>query len=367
MSIKSFIKKYIPLFSVILFSLAIVCALINIISIVSIAFSDFFTQNIASVFRLIFAKLTSWLPFSFAELMIMALPLIIFFVLFFMFCSAKKGKTALIRYIVGFMSVLTLFYSTFVLTFATAYRGESLESRLELDREKVSAEELRATLDIVIRNLNAFSEKAEYGEDNFSKMPYSFSELNEKMNEAYKNGCKKYGFIQNMKSRVKPVILSEPMTYTHISGVYTYFTGEANVNVNYPDFNIPYTMAHEMSHQRGIAREDEANFVAYLICIESDDDYIKYSAYLNMFEYLSNALYKADKEIYREMIKTVSLDVRKELVAYSDFFDKYRDNPAADISDAVNNSFLISQGQSNGTQSYGLVVDLCVAYYKAMP
>jgi hypothetical protein len=122
-------------------------------------------------------------------------------------------------------------------------------------------------------------------------------------------------------------------------------------------------MAHEMAHQRGIAPENEANFVAFLICIESDDEYIKYSAYFNMFEYLSDALYSADKDAYKSVAKELNEKVREELIAYSDFFDKYRDNVAADVSGSVNNSYLQSQGQTQGTRSYGLVVDLTVAYY----
>ena len=260
-------------------------------------------------------------------------------------------------------SAITLIYSSFVLTFACAYRGVTLDEKLELERRDVSAEELKLTTAAVIEELNKYSKLVNYGEDRFSVMPYSFRELNSKLGEAYISGADSYPFLQKMKSNAKPILLSEPMTYTHISGVYTFFTGEANVNTNYKDYNTPFTMAHEMAHQRGIAREDEANFVAFLICIESEDAYIRYSAYLNMFEYLANALYKADKTAYSELITTVDINVRYELVAYSDYFDKYRDNVASDISGAVNNSYLISQGQVSGTKSYGLVVDLAVAYY----
>ena len=216
---------------------------------------------------------------------------------------------------------------------------------------------------IVVNELNALAHKIEYGKDDFSIMPYSFSEMNEKLNAAYKSGSEKYEFIQSLSSNVKQIMLSEPMTYTNISGVYTFFTGEANVNVNYPEYNHPFTTAHEMAHQRGIAREDEANFVAFLICLESGDDYIKYSAYLNMFEYLSSALSSADREANIEIWKLLDARIVKELFAYSDFFDKYRDNVAADVSGAVNDGYLVSQGQISGTRSYGLVVDLAVAYY----
>ena len=364
MKVKAFIRKYIPIPALFLVGIALICALIHVIAGISPAFADFFTAKIAPVFRLILAKLTGWLPISLAEIAIICLPIIIGAIVFFAIKAFKSGKARGIRYLCGFFSALTLFYSSFVLTFACGYRGYQLGEKLGLERAEVSASELRTTTEAVIKELNALAAKTDYGEDRFSNIPYSYTELNQKLNEAYKKGADRYGFIQSLKCRVKPVILSEPMTYTHISGVYTFFTGEANVNVNYPEYNLPYTMAHEMAHQRGISREDEANFVAYLICIESDDEYIRYSAYLNMFEYLSNALYKADREAYRELIKTVDINVRYELVAYSEFFDKYRDNVMADVSGAVNNSYLILQGQTGGTKSYGLVVDLAVAYYK---
>ena len=127
-------------------------------------------------------------------------------------------------------------------------------------------------------------------------------------------------------------MLSEPWTYTHISGVYTYFTGEANINTNFPDYTIPYTAAHEMAHQRGIAREDEANFIAVLVCISS-------------------------------VYSSLKTNVRAEMAAYSAFFDKYRENVVANVSEAVNNSYLQIHG-TVGSKSYGLVVDLAVAYYR---
>ena len=58
-----------------------------------------------------------------------------------------------------------------------------------LDVKKLNADEL-----------NALAEKTEYGNDGFSVMPYSYSELNDKLNSAYKIGAQKYEFLQNMSS-----------------------------------------------------------------------------------------------------------------------------------------------------------------------
>ena len=113
-------------------------------------------------------------------------------------------------------------------------------------------------------------------------MPYDYGRMSDKLVDAYRDLSGKYGFIQKLDSRVKTVMLSEPWTYTHITGVYTFFTGESNLNVNMPDYTLPFTAAHEFAHQRGVAREDEANFIAYIACINSDDPYIKYSGALSM-------------------------------------------------------------------------------------
>lgn len=359
------IREYIPLPALILIALALFSVIIHVISVISTPFADFFNLKIATAFRFIFAKITGVLPFSLAEIIIILLPLWIALTVFFIFKLIRSDIKKKIRFLSSLFAVITVFYSTFVLTFATAYRGTPLETKLSLQREKLSADDIYETLQTVTAELSALVSTTEYAENGLSVQPYSFNELNKKLNTAYKKAGEKYAFINTFGSSVKEILLSEPMTYTHISGVYTYFTGEANVNVNYPDYVIPYTVAHEMAHQRGIAREDEANFVAFLICLESDDGYIKYSAYFNVFEYLFSALVRADIERAREFADFIPTEIRREITAYSEFFEKYSDNVAADVSDAVNNSYLVSQGQVEGVRSYGLVTELTVAYYKA--
>jgi hypothetical protein len=152
------------------------------------------------------------------------------------------------------------------------------------------------------------------------------------------------------------------MTYTHISGVYTFITGETNLNINYPDYVVAYSGAHELAHQRGIAREDEANFVAYLACASSDDDYLRYSGYLSLYRYVASALSAADRELYIETASGLDSRVTAEMAAYSAFFDKYRENTVADVSDKMNDTYLTAQGTA-GSRSYGMVVDLAVAYF----
>jgi hypothetical protein len=51
------------------------------------------------------------------------------------------------------------------------------------------------------------------------------------------------------------------------------------------------------------------------------------------------------------------------MAAYSAFYEKYRTSKVAEVSHAINDTYLKIQG-TVGTKSYGMVTDLAVAYYK---
>ena len=57
--------------------------------------------------------------------------------------------------------------------------------------------------------------------------------------------------------------------------------------------------------------------------------------------------------------------VRGDLESYSSFFDKYRDSVASEVTGNLNDSYLQANGQKDGTKSYGMIVDLTVAYLKS--
>jgi hypothetical protein len=189
-------------------------------------------------------------------------------------------------------------------------------------------------------------------------MPYGYYQLSDKIYDAYNVYEEEYGTIINFKSLVKSIILSEPMTYTHISGVYTFFTGECNVNTNYPDFIVASSTTHEMANQRGIARENEANFVSFVVMSSSDDSFFKYSAYLDVYGSIMNALYSVDKELYDNAASNLNSKVKNDLKSYSNFFEKYRDSVASEVTGNINDSYLQANGQKEGTKSYGMIVDL---------
>ena len=359
---RSFVSE-LPLIVKIFFLCAAVSAAVFFAYTVSEPFADFMNRYISSVLRGALAYLTGWIPFSLAELTVIFLPVILVVLIIFATRRFSDSWHDVLIFCTSLLSVLALFFSVFTFAFTPGYHGSTLDKKLGIDRAEVSAAELYDTALVLADKVNEEMSSIVYRTGGFSVMPYTYGEMNDKLIDAYSVACEKYSFIQRLDSRLKPVMLSEAMSYTHITGVYTFFTGEANINVAFPDYTVPFTAAHELAHQRGIAREDEANFVAYLVCIESDDPYIRYSGYLNLFEYVVSALYRADPQLYRQAFGALNTGAIREMSAYSDFFDKYRDSVASEISGAVNDTYLTIQGTA-GTASYGMVVDLAVAYYK---
>ena len=323
--------------------IALLALILYVIAAISPGFANGYNRTVGAAVRAFLAYLTSFLPVSLAEMMLYAVPLLIVGIVIYAYRRRCETWRSTLVFIASVLAACSLLFSLFVFGFGTGYHTDPLEERLGLVTEEVSTDELRETAEYLAEKVNWAANGVSFGENGFSVMPYDLRELNDRLLQAYDPICDRYDFVQRLNSRIKPVQASRLMSYTHITGVYSYFTGEANLNVYFPDYTLPYTAAHELAHQRGIAREDEANF----------------------FEYVSSALYRADVEAYKTVIASLDKQVIGELRAYSAFFDEFRDSVAADVSNAVNDTYLKLNGNSDGTASYGLVVDLAVAYHKA--
>lgn len=360
---RDYLSPRVPIWCRICIGIAVFSLIIHIISLNSAAFADFISGTLGVFTRFILAKLTMWLPFSFAELIIISLPVWLFLMIFFAVrCASSKKPYVYAKYVCFLLCIVMVIYSSFVMTLGTAYHVKTLDQKMGINTELVSAKELYDTASILIEGAEKELENVNFQYGSSSVMPYDLNTMNKYLNQAAKKAADKYPFISKLSSNLKYVMLSEPMSYTHITGVYTFFTGESNININFPDYTIPFTAAHELSHQRGIARENEANFCAFLICMESDDPYIRYSAYVNMYEYFSSPLYSASSDLYYDLSAGIDNRIVQEMRAYNEFFDKYEKNVAANVSGTINNTYLQIQGQEEGSKSYGLVVDLAVAY-----
>ena len=371
MAKKDKILKLPMIMMIILTLIGIVSVIIWRVCIASHTAADFFTDTVSFAFRFILTRLTYYIPFSFAEfLLYVSVPFVLYLILKLVYevgyaeVKPKMKLNVILKWIFKLAAFACAVMFIFVFTLGVCYGKTPVHQAIGFERRLINPEDLAESMEILIDEANRAAEdiKYIYAGTESTKMPYDLSELNTRLNESYKNLLDRHGFLKRIQCKVKPVILSVEMSKMHITGVYSFFTGEANVNIDFPDYNLPFTAAHEMAHLMGVAREDEANFTAFLVCLYSDDNYIRYSGLVNMIEYIRGPMNQADSEKYKKLTGKLSHVIINEMAAFSEFFDQYRNAPISKVASAVNDTYLKAQGQEQGEKSYGLVVDLAVAY-----
>lgn len=342
-----------------------VCAVLLVLRLVLPFFpkgGEFFYQHVTKYLQAGFSFVSACLPFSLGETVVLLLPLAVILVvgtyLVFLFQREYTKAKTLLFVCLG----LSGFYlANYILNLSVLYCRPALSELSGIADEPAALDGIYETGTLLAARLDELSEKMTYSGE-AAICPYSFDELNDKIDEAYARYCEKNPWLSPYKTKAKPIALSEYLTYTHLSGIYTQFTGEANINTNYPHFVVADTVAHEKAHGRGIAPENEANLVAYFVLRESGDDYLEYCGILSIYPDILAALVAGDPAYYSGLLSETPPCLRSENRAYSAFFEKYRSSRAAAVNDALNDGYLKLNGEKDGIRSYGMTVNMTVAY-----
>lgn len=249
----------------------------------------------------------------------------------------------------------------FVFTFSSSYHRHSIASHLMLDTN-IEEDELIEACGIVLDKLTEISDDIPHTPYAPSSHDMSFRNLAKELKRCAEKAEAKYPFLRGSGSYPKPLVSSELLTYMHIAGIYTFFTGEPCVNTNYSSYTLPYTMAHELAHQYGIGAENEADFAAFLIAMESDVPYVKYSALAEAFVSLSNELYTVNPEAFAAICAKLPSVLLNDFDFERSYYSKYSGSQLGEISSTVNDTYLKANGVDEGVRSYSRSVILLTAY-----
>lgn len=309
------------------------------------------------------ARILSVLPFSFAELLaaaaVIVVPLYIIKWVVDVVRSSEKLR-CFYRRLSFTLALLLTAYAGLCLFLGASYYADGFQAKSGLYARKSSVEELYATTAYFTQRLASLSNGVERDENGVF-----CEELDDLFDDSltlYDGVAAEYDFLGQKSTKPKRVFFSEIMSIFNYTGFYFPFTGEANINVHQPAAFVPSTIAHEMAHQRGIASEQEANFVAILTCARSGHAAYDYSGCLMAFVHLGNALYGNAPEAYWALYDTLPQGVKVDLAVNNAYWDQY-ETKAAEATEKVYDGLLKSYGQEMGVRSYGACVDLLVAAY----
>lgn len=279
-------------------------------------------------------------------------------------CRHKaEWKGRLYRFGLNCLAAASVIYFGFVLFMGLNYHRASITEYLDLTVQKSTKEELYDLCELLVNDCNFYRKQIpENGEGVALLQDNSFYQTADSARAAYASLEKKIPVLQAVDVRNKPLLTSKLFSMTLTTGIYIPF--ESGINVDVPAYTVPATMCHELTHFRGFMREDEANFLAYLACMESDRTDFCYSGSLMAFEYAFNALYDEDKELAQKIAQQCSQGILRDIRAEDDYWEQYRNTTVSEISGQIYEDYLQSNDQQSGLKSYGEMIDLLLAYYR---
>ena len=110
-------------------------------------------------------------------------------------------------------------------------------------------------------------------------------------------------------------------------------------------------MCHEIAHRQAVAAEDEANFCAYLACMENPRNDFRYSGAFAAYIYCNNALAKVDRSAAASIWQNVADGVRADAQAANEHYAQY-EGKVQDAAQKVNDAYLKAFSEESGCLLY---------------
>lgn len=313
-------------------------------------FSTWYAHTVYPVLVGIFGRIFGIFPFSVVEI---GLYLLVFLCIVYFLRFWRRPGRLLSRMM--FLAGGLLFIYT--CNCGINYYAVSFSEYVGIETDGYTKEDLVELCEYLVEKVNETATDESYRSDGKGGNQRAWrKEAAEAMAEAAKICPGLGGFYPEPKE----VTVSWILSVQQLCGIYSPFTLEANFNGDMPDYNIPHTLCHELSHLKGFMREDEANFIGYLACVNSKRQAFCYSGYLTGWVYAGNALARVDGEAYRKLSQGLCEQAKSDLRENNAFWDRY-EGKVAEAANQVNDTYLKINDQTDGVRSYGRMVDLMLA------
>lgn len=197
-----------------------------------------------------------------------------------------------------------------------------------------------------------------------SRLPMSPPELIALLTESF-NRCPELSALSSVRfSPPKAPWSSHLMARAGIAGIFVPLTGEPHYDADQPAVSLPFTIAHEMAHQRGFALESEANFVAAVVCIRAQHPYLRYSGWAGAARYVLRDLARAP-ERYAAVVALAGDALRADWQAQARYWSRYAHGRLAALSARINHAYLQANGVTSGLANYHEVTGWLLAWQAA--
>lgn len=327
--------------------------LANYLTPVIFAFYPAFSRYVTGLL----ASMTSVLPIPLWELLVVAAVL-----WFFLSLIRAIVRRRMVRWATGLLLVVSIVIMAFVGIWGLNYYAPSMQSRLGLQELQYTPAQLEEAA-CYYRDMANRTALSVTRQDDGTMADYDFDRLSDSAGLGYETLAQSMDCFDGSTVGVKKLLSSSLMGKIGTTGVFLCLTGESTVSTTTYRASLPFTMCHEIGHRMAFAREDEANFAAFLACCANSAPEFQYSGYYSAFRYCYNALYSADPEAAARVWSGVGQELAADCRAASEQYAAQRSETASKVSNQVYDTYLKSFSVDSGVQSYGEVADLLLDWY----
>jgi Protein of unknown function (DUF3810) len=335
---------------------------IKIFSFFPQAVEKYYSNGLYPVLSRVQRLLFGWFPFSIGDILYAACFIYLLFSIIRFFSRAFRRelhRQFLILSLKEILSIVLWLYLAFNILWGLNYDRMPVAAKMQLEERQYSKEELGKLIEVLVLRMNSIDSASREARKNLESNDSIFRHSVETY---HRLGIKEPALYYPVPS-VKFSFYGYLANYMGFSGYYNPFSGEAQVNTTIPRFVQPFTTCHEIGHQLGYAKEEEANFCGFLATKNSTDPAFRYSGYVDLYLYAATALYQMDSTAFVPYRESINPDVRQDIRDLKAFYLKYQ-NPFEPVIHAIYGNYLKANRQPQGIYAYDEVVGLAIAYYR---
>ncbi|MCR4896608.1 MAG: DUF3810 domain-containing protein [Lachnospiraceae bacterium] len=358
--------------------LPIVIVILNLLACIR-PFCDAYKRSVYPLISDVLGRINARIPFALGEILMYlgaaAVLLLAVLAVMLLFLRKREGfRKWAIAYCKGFLIAAQILLLIYTLNWVIPFRASILTVPGATERG-YTLEEVGAVRDHIVTELNSCA--LEVSRDESGNVIYDRSAMDRAVFSAMRSLSEGYPSLSGYYPPMKDALCSDFLEWMNIGG-YTYpYTMEVTWNRYCHDLYYPFLLAHESSHHQGYYQENEANYLAFLSLIGSEDPLLRYAGYNEIYYYIENAFYETaglfmpPEEVRAYLLERPAVsDLVKADRAYARAVSRERydadSHPAQSLSGSAAKAADVGwsvQGDVLQENSYDGVVKMVLQYY----
>jgi hypothetical protein len=295
--------------------------------------------------------ISNWFPLPISDVLILALVLGLPAWWIVKLKAAGKGRRGRAFGLLAFNTALlaSVIFLLFEVLWGLNYSREPLSQKLDYDQKRITRESVISLAALSTNRLNAESPEA-----HSSPWPDD-SEWARRMLPSFNAVVTDLGDSRAIaRARGKHSIFNLYLESAGIDGFTDPFGLDVVLNKDLLPIEKPFALAHEWAHLAGFADESEANFIAMLTCVRSEDAVVRYAGWLDLYPQLPHRDSTQSDGVEPPLAPEVESDLRAIQARQSKQISPW----ISSIQWRFYNRFLKANGVQAGVASYGLFIRL---------